>query len=217
MNKYLAEFLGTFAIVLFGTGAIVVNAQFPGTIGHMGISLAFGAIVTISIYLFGQISGAHFNPAVTISLAADKRFEKNLVLPYLLAQFSGGIAASFLLAALFTENETLGATLPSVNVIPCFLLELFLTFFLMLTIFSFEDGQQDKKKFAGIVIGILIFLEALCAGPLTGASMNPARSLAPALVSGHTEHLWVYLSAPVAGSLLAIVVWRFFRHGKFNP
>lgn len=205
MKKLLAESLGTFFLVFAGTGAIVIDQASGGTIGHAGIALTFGLVVLAMIHTFGDVSGAHLNPAVTLAFAVAGRAPWRLVPGYVLAQVVGAIAASGLLRLLFPLDETsLGATLPTGPVSQSFVLEIILTAILMLTILSVSTGAQEKGITAGIAIGAVIALEALFAGPICGASMNPARSLAPALVSGHLEHLWLYLTAPVLGALAAV-------------
>lgn len=204
MKKLLAEFLGTFTLVFAGTGAIVVNAANPGVIGHAGIALTFGLVVLAMIYTFGDVSGAHLNPAVTLGFAAARRFAWREVPGYVGAQIGGALAASALLHVLFPQDPTLGATLPSGSVWQSFVLEVVLAAVLMLTILSVSTGAQEKGVTAGIAIGGVIALEAMFAGPVSGASMNPARSLAPALVSGQLTHLWIYLVAPVLGALIAV-------------
>ena len=203
MKKLLAEFLGTLGLVFAGTGAIVINDQ-TGALGHPGIALTFGLIVLAMIYCFGDVSGAHMNPAVTIGFAAAGRSEWREVPGYIGAQLLGALAASGLLKFLFPANATLGATLPAGAVSQSFVLEVVLTFFLMLVILSVSAGADEKGLTAAIAIGSVIALEAMFAGPICGASMNPARSLAPALISGHVENLWLYLTAPILGALLAI-------------
>lgn len=204
MKALFAEFLGTAAIVFAGTGAIVINDISGGAIGHAGIALTFGLIVLAMIYTLGDISGAHLNPAVTIGFSAAGRFPIARVGPYLAAQFTGALAASGLLRALFPGHTNLGATLPAGPASQSFILEIVLTFLLMLVILSVSTGAKEKGITAGIAIGAVIALEAMFAGPICGASMNPARSLAPALVSGNINALWLYLTAPVLGALLAI-------------
>lgn len=202
--RLLAEFLGTFALVFAGTGAIVVNADSGGAIGHAGIALTFGLVVLAMIYTFGDVSGAHFNPAVTIAFAAAGRFSWREVPFYLFAQIAGAVAASGLLRSLFPGDSTLGATLPAGPVAQSFVFELVLTFLLMLVILNVSTGAKEKGITAGIAVGSVIALEAMFAGPISGASMNPARSLGPALVNGEFRHLWIYLAAPILGALLAI-------------
>ena len=204
MKRPLAEFLGTFILVFAGTGAIVINQASGGLIGHPGIALTFGLVVLAMIYTFGDISGAHLNPAVTVAFAAAKRFPWKEVPPYLAAQLAGAFAASGLLKFLFPGPGTLGATLPAGSASQSFVLEVVLTAILMLVILGVSTGAKEKGITAGIAIGATVGLEAMFAGPACGASMNPARSLAPAIVSGHLQHLWLYPVATVLGALLAV-------------
>lgn len=205
MKKLLAELLGTFTLVFAGTGAIVINATSHGAITHAGIALTFGLVVLAMIHTFGDVSGAHLNPAVTLAFAAARRFAWGDVPGYLGAQAMGALLASGLLRVLFpTVPASLGATLPAGSDLQSFVLELVLTAILMLTILSVSTGAKEKGITAGIAIGGVIALEAMFAGPVCGASMNPVRSLAPALVSGQLAHLWIYLTAPVLGALLAV-------------
>jgi aquaporin NIP len=204
MKNYFSEFLGTFGLVFAGTGAIVINAASNGAITHVGIALTFGLIVLAMIYAFGDVSGAHLNPAVTVGFAIAGRFDFKQVPGYVVAQCAGAFAASGLLRFLFPADVTLGTTLPAGSSAQSFVLETVLTFILMLVILSISTGAKEKGITAGIAIGSVIALEAMFAGPISGASMNPARSLAPALVSGQTQHLWVYLAGPVLGAVLAV-------------
>ena len=206
MKKLLAEFLGTFALLFAGTGAIIINHASSGAIGHAGIALTFGLVVLAMIHTFGDVSGAHLNPAVSLAFAAARRFAWSELPGYIIAQLLGAFAASGLLHVLFPSDLTLGATLPAGDWSQSFILEIVLTFFLMLTILSVSSGAKEKGYTAGIAIAAIIALEALFAGPISGASMNPARSLAPAIVSGHLEHLWIYLIAPILGALLAVPI-----------
>jgi len=208
MNKYLSEFIGTFGLVFFGTGAIIVNDLTGGDITHLGVSVMFGLIVMAMIFAFGEISGAHINPAVTLAFWFSGRFSGKDVMPYILAQFLGAILASGTLLLLFPDHIGLGATLPSDTVLQTFILEVLLTFFLMLVIMNVSVGSKEIGTLAGIAIGATVLLEALFAGPITGASMNPARSLGPALVSGQFTHLWVYIVAPTTGAILAILLCK---------
>ena len=203
-KKLFAEFLGTFALVFAGTGAIVINQASGGAITHAGIALTFGLVVLAMIYAFGDVSGAHLNPAVTTAFALAKRFPWSDVPGYVLAQLAGAFAASGLLRYLFPLDGKLGATLPTGAAGQSFILEVVLTFLLMLVVLSVSTGSKEKGITAGIAVGAVIALEAMFAGPVCGASMNPARSIAPALVSGHLEHLWIYLTAPVIGAWLAV-------------
>ena len=211
MRKYLAEFLGTFAMVFCGTGAIVINQESNGAITNLGIAVTFGLIVMVMIYALGPISGAHFNPAVTLAFHISGSFERKAILPYAASQLLGAIAASGLLRFLFPANALLGATMPAGSEIQAFVFEMLLSFFLMLVIIHVARGSKEQGMFAGLAIGATVLLEALFAGPVCGASMNPWRSLAPALVSGHTEYIWIYLTAPFLGAGLAVLNYKFLN------
>ncbi|HVU09157.1 MAG TPA: aquaporin [Verrucomicrobiae bacterium] len=211
MKKCCAEILGTFALVFAGTGAIVIDQISGGAISHVGVALTFGLIVLAMIYTVGDISGAHLNPAVTLGFWAARRMSGREILPYIFSQITGAILASALLKFLFPENKWLGATLPAGSEMQSFILEAVLTFFLMLTILNVSTGAKEKGITAGIAVGSVIALEAMFAGPISGASMNPARSLAPALISGHFEHLWIYLTAPPLGAVTAVFACRCVR------
>lgn len=208
MKRLFAEGFGTFALVFAGTGAITINDVSGGVITHVGIALTFGLVVMAMIYAVGDVSGAHLNPAVTVGFWAARRFSGRMVLPYVGSQVAGALAASGLLRLLFDEHHTLGATLPAGAVAQSFALEVVLTLILMFVILSVSTGAKEKGIMAGAAIGAVIAFEALFAGPICGASMNPARSLAPALVSGHVEHLWIYLLAPVIGATVAVAACR---------
>ncbi len=203
-KKLFAEFLGTFGLVFAGTGAIVVDQVSGGAITHAGIAITFGLVVLAMIHAFGDVSGAHMNPAVTTAFALAKRFSWSEVPGYIAAQLAGAFVASGLLRWLFPADAKLGATLPAGAASQSFVLEVVLTFLLMLVVLSVSTGAKEKGITAGIAIGAVIALEAMFAGPICGASMNPARSLAPAVVSGHLEHLWVYFAGPVLGAWLAV-------------
>jgi aquaporin Z len=205
MKKLTAEFLGTFALVFAGTGAIIINEVSGGAITHVGVALTFGLIVLAMIYTLGDVSGAHLNPAVTIGFWAAKRFPGGEVWRYVAAQISGALLASLVLKVLFPANANLGATHPAGSAMQSFVLEFILTFLLMFVILNVSTGAKEKGVTAGIAVGAVIALEALFAGPICGASMNPARSFAPALWSGHVADLWVYLLAPVLGALAAVL------------
>jgi aquaporin Z len=211
MRKYLAEIIGTFALVFCGTGAIIINQETHGIISHVGIAITFGLIVTAMIYTVGDISGAHLNPAVTIAFWITKEFSTKEVLPYIISQGIGAFIASITLKFLFPANDTLGTTLPSGSPMQAFILELILTFILMFVILHVAKGSKEQGMFAGITIGAVVLLEAMFAGPISGASMNPIRSIAPAIISGHLEHLWVYIFAPISGALLAVGAWMILK------
>ncbi|MDZ4401980.1 aquaporin [Prosthecobacter sp.] len=204
MNKLFSELLGTFTLVFAGTGAIVINDVSGGVIGHAGIALTFGLVVMAMIYTYGDVGGAHLNPAVTLAFAAARRFAWKEVPGFVAAQIVGACLASGVLRLLFPTHTKLGATLPAGGAMQSFVLEVILTAILMLTILRVSTGAKEKGITAGIAIGGVIAMEAMFAGPISGASMNPARSLAPALISGHFEHLWIYLAAPTLGALLAV-------------
>jgi len=218
MNKLAAEALGTFALLFTGCGAIVINQETGGTaVTHVGVALTFGLIVLALIYAFGDVSGAHFNPAVTLGFVAAGRFPISAVPGYVVAQLAGAVTACGLLRLLFPANVRLGATLPAGPPHQSFVLELVLSFLLMLVILNVATGAKEKGITAGIAVGAMIGLEALFAGPICGASMNPVRSFAPALVSGHFQHLWLYLVAPTLGALLAVPAWRLVRGPGISP
>lgn len=205
MNKYLAEFIGTFALVFFGTGAMVIDTVHP-SIGVLGIAIAFGAVVMAMIYSFGDTSGAHINPAVTIGFAFAGRFEKKQVAPYIIAQILGAVAASYILKFLFPDQLLYGNTLPSDGWLQSFILEFILTFILMFVILKVSSGSKETGTMAAIAIGGTVLIEALVFGPITGASMNPARSIAPALASVNFQDLWLYIVAPILGAIAAVLV-----------
>ena len=204
-KRLISEIIATFALVFCGTGAMVINDFTGGSVSHVGVAITFGLIVMGMIYAFGDISGAHMNPAVTIGFAYAKKFPWKEVPGYVLAQLIGAFLASGLLLYLFPESQTLGATLPGLSAMKIFIFEIILTFFLMVVIINVSTGSKEIGVVAGIAIGSIVLLEAMFAGPITGASMNPARSIAPAVVSGNLADLWIYIFAPIIGCLLAVV------------
>jgi aquaporin Z len=203
MKKYLSEFIGTFSMIFCGCGAMVINDFTGGSITHPGVAITWGLIVMSMIYAFGDVSGAHFNPAVTLGFAVAKKFKGIEGPQYVISQLFGALTASYVLLFLFPESD-LGATIPTIEPLKVFIIELLLSFFLMLVIINVSTGSKEIGPVAGIAIGSVVLLEAMFAGPLTKASMNPIRSLAPALASGNFSHLWIYLTAPFAGMLLAV-------------
>ena len=211
MKKYIAELIGTFALVFCGTGAIIIDQQTNGQIGHIGIAITFGLIVTAMIYAFGGTSGAHLNPAVTIAFSLASLFPKKEILPYIAAQITGAFIATTLLKLLFPTNINLGATIPAGSNLQSFVLEIILTFILMLVILFTSQGSKETGTMAGLAIGGTVLLEAMFAGPICGASMNPARSLSPAIVSGNITTLWIYLTAPVLGAIIATFAWKYTK------
>ena len=203
-KKYFAEAMGTFALVFAGCGAIVVDETGIGNIGHLGISMIFGLTVMAMIYSYGNISGAHFNPAVTVSFLAAHRISLKDAVAYILAQIIGALAAAAILRFMFPGNITLGVTAPSGSIVQSFITEMLLAFFLMTVILNVSTGHMEKGIMAGISIGAAVFIAAAFGGPVSGASINPARSLGPALLAGNLSYLWIYMTAPVLGTVAAV-------------
>jgi aquaporin NIP len=212
MKKYVAELVGGFILVFCGTGAMVIDQQTGGAVSHVGVSITWGLVVMSMIYSIGSISGCHINPAVSIAFTLAGRFQLRLLPGYIISQVAGALLASFTLKFLFPASPLLGATMPVGPEIQSFILELLLTFFLMFVILRVAHGGKEEGQFAGIAIGAVVGLEAMFAGPICGASMNPARSIAPAFASGHLEHLWIYIAAPILGAVLAIPVWKYLSN-----
>ncbi|MFM2305946.1 MAG: hypothetical protein RLZZ367_615 [Bacteroidota bacterium] len=208
MKRYLSEALGTFILIFVGTGCVVVNQQTQGALGLPGIAAVWGLLIIALIYAFGDISGTHLNPAVTVAFAVDKRFEWKEVPAYLGSQFAGALAGSMALHVLFPDNSTLGVTQPSGSVAQAFVMELIMTFILMIVILRVSVGAKEKGITAGIAIGGTVWLLVLFGGPICGTSLNPTRSLAPAIITGNFNAIWLYLTAPFAGTLTAVAVHR---------
>lgn len=211
MKRYISEFIGTFSMIFCGTGAMTINEVTGGDVTHVGIAITWGLIVMAMIYAFGETSGAHFNPAVTIAFAYAKKFPWKDVPKYITSQVLGAFAASFILLFLFPDSEFLGSTIPKVDVWRAFVLELLLTFFLMVVIINVSTGSKEIGIIAGIAVGSVVLLEAMFAGPITNASMNPARSLAPNVVSGNLSGLWLYMIAPIIGAILAVISCKLIK------
>ena len=203
MLTSLTTFFGLFPMLLEDS----LQAQM---VVPMAVSLAFGIIISAMVYIFGTISGTHINPSVTIGLAIGKLMPKNEVIGYILAQIFGAILASGILLILFPNNQSLGATIPSGELFQSFSLEFILTFFLMLTILGITS-KKENSHLAGLVIGLMVTGMILFGGPISGGSFNPARSLAPAIISGNFTALWIYLIAPTLGTILAMFVWKLFN------
>jgi aquaporin NIP len=212
-KKYFSEFISTFILVFVGCGAIVVETL-TGALGHSGVALAWGFVVIAMIYTFGHISGAHMNPAVTIAFTIIGECNKKDLVPYIIAQVIGALTAALTLYLLFLEESKsmselayLGTTIPRGSDTQAFIFEFILTFILMLVICGSAVHGKAIKSFAGIAIGLTVGLEAMFAGPITMASMNPARSIGPAIISGNLESLWVYIVATILGAISAAIVF----------
>jgi MIP family channel proteins len=211
-RRAAAEGVGVFALVFAGCGAIVSEAQHPGALGTVGIALVFGLIVMAMVYATGHLSGSHLNPAVTIAFVLTRHFPRTEALAYLAAQAAGALLAAALLAAVWpSDPASLGATMPSVGTGSAFLYEAVLTAFLMFVIMAVATDARAVGAAAAIAIGGTVGLDALFGGPITGASMNPARSLGPALVSGELHDLWLYLTAPVLGAVAGALAYQLVR------
>jgi aquaporin NIP len=211
-RRLAAELLGTFCLVFGGTGAIVINGVSGGQLGHGGIAAAFGLVVAVMIFAVGHISGAHMNPAVTAGFAVGRHFPVTEVLPYWVAQVAGAILASLSLRALFGTANGLGVTQPNyVGRFSALVLEAGLTAVLMIVVLAVATDTRAAGSLAAIAIGGTIGLEALVLGPITGASMNPARSLAPALVAGDWTTLWIYIVGPITGALVGVAIYEALR------
>jgi MIP family channel proteins len=211
-RRAAAEGFGIFALVFAGCGAIVAEAEHPGTLGTVGIAFVFGLIVMAIVYATGHLSGAHLNPAVTLAFALTRHVPRAEAVAYLLAQLAGALLAAALLAAVWpSQPAALGTTLPTVGVGSAFVYEVVLTAFLMFVIMAVATDTRAVGAGAAIAIGGTVGLDALFGGPITGASMNPARSLGPALVSGELQDLWIYLAPPVLGAALGALAYQLVR------
>jgi aquaporin NIP len=213
IKKYIAEFIGTFFLVFVGTGAIIIDGISNHSISHLGVAFAFGLVITVMIYACGHISGAHFNPAVTIAFAISGDFPLNNVIQYLISQLLGAISASLLLRLLFGNIFYLGSTLPilpngSTAVPVSFVMEFVFTFCLMFVIMGVATDSRAEGSFAGLAIGFTVFLGALVAGPISGGSFNPARSIGPAIASGCYAYLWLYIVSPIIGAACASLCYK---------
>lgn len=209
MKAFIAEGFGTFILVLCGTGAIAADQLSGGAVGHTGISLVFGLVVMAMIYTFGPYSGAHFNPAVSLAFRLTGDISSGKMFLFVLAQILGAIAASFLLKLLFPSLTDYGMTQPSGDAWVAFALEWVITLILVIVILIVAHGNETQKATAALSIGGTVALQALWAGKISGASMNPARSLGPALASSDLEFLWIYWTAPFVGATLAALIYKY--------
>ncbi|MGA8363003.1 MAG: aquaporin [Solirubrobacteraceae bacterium] len=211
-RRALMEAIGTFALVTAGCGAIITNTTHPGSLGGVGISLVFGLVIMVMIYAGGHLSGAHYNPSVTIAFTLARHFPLRDALAYIAAQFAGASAAAFLLLAAWPSKPAhLGATLPSVHTPTALAYEIVLTAFLMFVITAVATDTRAVGAAAAIAIGGTVGLDALFGGPITGASMNPARSFGPALASGTWHDLWIYLAGPLSGAAIGVFAYQLVR------
>lgn len=212
-----AEIAGTFLLVFVGCGAVVVDDLYGGALGHLGINAVFGLVVMVIIYAVGNVSGAHINPAVTIGFYFAGRLPRRDIPLYIAAQLIGAVAAGGVLRLLFPEHGGYGGTAPAIDVPRAFLLETLIAFSLMFVVLNVSTGHQEKGVMAGAAVGGAVALLALFAGPVTGASMNPARSIGPAVAAWSFDSLWIYLTAPVAGMLLASPCCRWIQGDECCP
>jgi len=210
-RKALAELIGTFAIVFFGCGAIMIGERFQGVVTPASIPVVFGLVVAAMIYALGHISGAHFNPAVTLAFAVSRHFPLKSVLYYWIAQLAGAFLAIGILYITLPVGIGFGATLPAVSISSALAWEIILSFFLMFVIMAVATDTRAVGIMAGAAIGAVVMLDAFVGGAVTGASMNPARSIAPAIIQGNINSLWVYIAGPMLGTTLAALLYQWIR------
>jgi aquaporin NIP len=213
VRSLVAEAIGTFALVFAGCGAVMVDAR-TGSLGHVGVAISFGLVIMVMIYAVGHISGAHFNPAVTLAFATSRHFPAVRVPAYWGAQLAGATAAALVLRGSLGNVAHVGATLPAGSDGQAFLWEAVLTFFLMFVIMAVATDTRAVGEAAAIAIGATVGLDAMFGGPITGASMNPARSLGPGIVAGDLRSIWVYLTAPALGAVVAAAAYRLLRDAE---
>ncbi len=210
-KKYVSEMLGTYFLVFIGTGSIIVNNIYHNLFGLTGIALSFGLIITAIIYIFGNISGAHINPAVSIAFFVKKELKRKDLLFYVVFQIIGAILASITLKILFPETTNLGETKVSGSLLQSFLAEFILTAILMFTILGVSSDKKTKNL-TGIVVGLTIIALIFIGGPISGGSFNPARSIGPALVNNYFTHLWLYITSPILGAVSATLIFNFLKN-----
>jgi aquaporin NIP len=212
LRRTTAEALAAFALVFAGCGAIVADARYDGVLGAVGVSLVFGLIIMVMVYATGHLSGAHINPAVTIAFTLSRHFPPRDAVAYLAGQLAGATAGAVVLLAVWPDQPgNLGATVPSVGAGSAFVYELVLTAFLMFVIMAVATDTRAVGAAAAIAIGGTVGLDALFGGPVTGASMNPARSFGPALAAGEWHDFWIYLAGPIAGAALGALAYQLVR------
>ncbi len=216
MGKVGAEMIGTFALLFVGCGAIMVDS-ITGSLSHIGVSMAFGLVITVMVYATGHISGAHFNPAVTIAFASVGRFPWREVPSYIAGQCCAAVAAMTSLRMIFPEAKALGATVPASGDVQALVLEFVLTFFLMFVITAVATDSRAEGQMAGVAIGGTVAVAALIGGPISGASMNPARSLGPAIFAGDLSYMWLYTLGPIAGAMLGAACYHGVRCSPEPP
>jgi aquaporin NIP len=218
LRRSVAEGLAAFALVFAGCGAIITNATHHGALGSVGVSMVFGLVITVMIYATGHLSGAHINPAVTIAFTLTRHFPRRDAVAYILAQLAGATVAAFTLAAAWSHKPaSLGATVPSVGMTIALLYEVLLTAFLMFVIIAVATDTRAVGAAAALAIGGTVGLDALIGGPITGASMNPARSFGPALAWGQWHQFWLYVVGPVVGAALGAFAYQFIRTPRTPP
>jgi aquaporin NIP len=208
MKKYVSEIIATFFLVFIGTGSVIINQIYDGKITLAGISVITGIVVALMILLFGASSGAHMNPAVTIALAKKGDIPKIDIFPYIIAQAIGAFAGSFLLQQLFSGSTNLGETLPSVDILFAFFIEIGITFFLMFVILYVIE---KKTSYSPWIIGLAVAIGIFVGGNYSGGSMNPIRSLSSAVMDHNMNNVWIFLTAPFIGALIALPIFNFIK------
>jgi MIP family channel proteins len=212
--RLLAEAVGTFMLVVIGPGAAAVNLHTHGAVTHVGVALSFAFVILAGVYALGHISGAHFNPAVTTGFWLSGRFPRREVIPYVLAQLSGATAGALLLRVLLGADAQAAATVPSVSALSALIVETALTFFLMLVVMAVATDHRVASPAAGLAVGLTVGFDAMMGGPLTGASMNPARTFGPAIATGIWTDHWLYWLGPLLGAGLAVLTYGYLRKGE---
>jgi aquaporin NIP len=211
-RRSAAEGIATFALVFAGCGAIVSDSNSGGALGVVGVALAFGLVILVMVYATGHLSGAHINPAVTLAFTLTRHFPARDAVAYIAAQLAGAVSGALLLYAVWTDRPAgLGITQPAVGSGSALIYEIVMTAFLMFVIMAVATDTRAVGAAAAIAIGATVGLDALFGGPVTGASMNPARSFGPALVTGRWDDLWVYVAGPIAGAAAGALAYQLVR------